>query len=97
MALESKFQSNLVKKIKQIFPEAIIMKEDACQIQGIPDLIILNGDQWASLECKKSVNASHRPNQDYYVNKMNSMSFSRFIYPENEKEVLQELCDHFNN
>lgn len=47
------------------------------------------------LEVKKSANAAHQPNQDYYVEKMNLMSFARFIYPENKKEVLHELQQSF--
>lgn len=93
--LESKFQSDLIKEIKGRFPDCIVMKNDASYIQGIPDLLILSGDKWASLECKKSSKAKHRPNQDYYVDKMNEMSFSAFIYPENKEEVLDELGRSF--
>jgi hypothetical protein len=93
---ESHFQSNLKKKIKRQYPDAIIFKEDSSDIQGIPDLLILNKNKWASLECKKSENEPHQPNQDYYVDKMNDMSFSRFIFPENEKEVLNELFLFFD-
>lgn len=93
--LESKFQSELKKTIKRLFPGCIVTKLDARDIQGIPDLLVLWKDKWATLECKRSANATHRPNQDYYVDKMNKMSFSRFIYPENEKEVLHELEQAF--
>lgn len=95
--LENKFQANLIKKLKKIFPDCFIMKNDATYIQGVPDLLVLNKDKWATLECKKSANARHQPNQDYYVGKMNEMSFSRFIFPENEKEVIDELQHWFNN
>ena len=93
--LENKFQAKLIKKLKEIFPGCIVMKSDSSYIQGIPDLLILFGSKWASLECKKSVNASKRPNQEYYVNRMNEMSFSRFICPENMKEVLDDLYKTF--
>jgi hypothetical protein len=92
---ESQFQANLIKDIKKRFPGAIVTKLDAGHIQGIPDLLILYRDKWATLECKKSANASHRPNQDYYVSTMNRMSFSRFIYPENKEEVLNDLQQTF--
>ena len=92
---ESKFQSNLIQKIKKLFPGSIVLKNDPTYIQGIPDLLVLYKDKWASLEVKRSAGASHRPNQDYYVNKMNKMSFSRFIFPENKQEVLDELRKAF--
>ena len=93
--LENKFQAKLIKKLKEIFPGCIVMKSDSSYIQGIPDLLILFGSKWASLECKKRANASKRPNQEYYVNRMNEMSFSRFICPENMKEVLDDLYKTF--
>ena len=93
--LESKFQANLIKEIKEIFPGCIVMKNDSSYIQGIPDLLVLHKNKWASLENKKSVKAKKQPNQEYYVDKMNEMSFSRFIYPENKDEVLNELHEYF--
>lgn len=87
--LESGFQDKLREELKNLFPGCMVFKMD--QIQGIPDLLILFKDKWASLECKKSVRASHRPNQEYYVDLMNQMSFSSFIYPENKDEVLEGL------
>jgi hypothetical protein len=89
--VESVFQKKLKKEIKERLPECMVMKTDASQIQGIPDLLILYGDRWAALECKKAQGAAHRPNQDYYVEKMNNMSFSAFIYPENKEEVLNAM------
>ena len=91
--LESKFQRELIEDLQKLFPEALIYKNESKQ--GLPDLTILNGGNWALLECKKSENASHQPNQDYYVEKANRMSFSRFIYPENKQEVLDELQQAF--
>ena len=88
---ESKFQADLKKELKKMFPGCIVTKLDSSDIQGIPDLLILFKNMWATLECKKSANASKRPNQDYYVGLMNKMSFSRFICPENKDEVLKDL------
>ena len=93
--LENKFQAKLIKRIKDLFPGCIVMKNDSSYIQGIPDLLVLNNRRWASLECKKNANAKKQPNQEYYVDKMDNMSFSRFICPENEDEVLEELTEHF--
>ena len=88
---ESKFQSKLIKDLEVIFPGCIITKLDPINRQGLPDLLILFNDKWAVLECKRSAGASHRPNQDYYIDLMNKMSFASFIFPENKEEVLNEL------
>lgn len=93
--LERDFQKNLIKDLKSMFKGCIVMKNDSSYIQGIPDLMILFKDKWASLEVKKSATASKRPNQEYYVDMMNSMSFSRFIFPENRDSVLTELKEFF--
>ena len=94
--LESKFQADLKKELKQKFNGCIVTKLDSGDIQGIADLLILYKDKWATLECKKNEKASKRPNQQYYVDKMNEMSFSRFICPENKEEVLNDLQNMFN-
>lgn len=80
-----------------MFPGCIVLKNDPNYIQGIPDLSIFWNDKWAMLEVKKEADAPHQPNQDYYVNKANNMSFSRFIYPENKGEVLRELQQSFGS
>lgn len=89
--LESKFQAKLIKDIKKLLPGCMVTKNDAGYIQGVPDLTVFYNDKWATLECKKSADATKQPNQEYYVDMMNEMSFSRFIYPENKEEVLDEL------
>ena len=95
--LENAFQARLIKELKELFPGCVVMKNDSSYIQGIPDLLVLYGDKWASLECKKTSRAARRPNQEYYVEKMDEMSFSSFIYPENKDEVLDALHLHFMN
>ena len=94
---ESKFQADLKKELKEMFPGCIVTKLDSGDIQGIPDLLVLYKNKWATLENKRSATASKRPNQQYYVDKMNEMSFSRFIYPENKQEVLHELRQTFES
>ena len=93
--LERDFQARLIRELKEMFPGCIVMKNDASYIQGIPDLLVLYKDKWASLECKKQANAKKQPNQEYYVGRMNEMSFSRIICPENKEEVLYELQQAF--
>jgi hypothetical protein len=94
--LENKFQSKLIKEIKTEFPGCIVLKNDPTYIQGVPDLLVLHNNKWASLECKKDAKAHKQPNQEYYVEQMDKMSFARFICPENRDEVMGELYSHFN-
>lgn len=91
--LESGFQDKLIKELKELFPGCMTFKME--QIQGIPDLLVLYKDRWASLECKQHARAKKQPNQEYYVGLMNDMSFSRFVSPENKDQVLNELRDVF--
>lgn len=88
---ESQYQNKLKKTLKKRFPGAIILKNDPNWLQGVPDFTILLGEKWATLEIKTSEAEPHQPNQDYYVNKMNEMSYSAFIFPEKEKEILDEV------
>jgi hypothetical protein len=91
--LESGFQDRLRDELKEMFPGCMIFKMD--QVQGIPDLLVLFGNRWATLECKQHAKAKRQPNQEYYVGRMNDMSFSRFICPENKEDVLRELQSAF--
>lgn len=91
MKREAAYQSLLIKRIYDTFPGAVVLKNDANYIQGFPDLLVLYNNHWAALETKRFENARHQPNQDYYVEKLNSMSYASFISPENEKEVLHAL------
>ena len=97
MKKENAFQSELINDLKSLFPNCIILKNDPSYIQGIPDLLILYNDKWASLEVKKEKTSRKQPNQDYYVNLMNRMSYSSFIFPENKEEVLNELQQSFKS
>jgi hypothetical protein len=90
--LERQYQSELIKRLRQRFPSAVILKNDAEYLPGIPDLTLLMPYSfWAMLEVKSSALTLHRPNQDHYVSILDDMSFAAFIYPENEEEVLNAL------
>ena len=95
--LENKFKQKLIKEIEERFPGAIVVHLDPNEYQGIPDLLVLYENKWAALEGKENENARHRPNQEYYVDLMNQMSFARFIFPENKEEVLYELQQTFEH
>ena len=93
--LEREFQSKLIKELKARYDGCIVLKNDPNYKKAIPDLTIFYKDRWATLEVKESASATHVKNQDHYVEKMNKMSFSAFIFPENKEEVLNELDGHF--
>lgn len=97
MKKENKFQSSLIKEIKEMFPGCMVLKNDSSYYQGIPDLLVLYRDRWAMLECKRNRNARHQPNQDHYIKKFGEMSFASFIFPENKEEVLDELQQAFQS
>lgn len=92
---ESQFQSNFIKKLKTIFPGCMILKNDPTYKQGVPDLIVLFKDKWAMLEMKRSEKSPHRPNQDYWVEKLGEMSYANFVFPENESKIIDELKEVF--
>lgn len=86
---ESSFQRKLVAELSNLFPGALIYKNEG--IQGFPDLTVLWNRHWALLECKREEDSSKRTNQPYYIERANQMSFGRFVYPENKQEVIHEL------
>lgn len=95
--LENRFKTKLIGELEDMFPGCMVLHLDPNEIQGIPDLLVLYRNKWAVLEGKKSATASHRPNQAYYVDLMDRMSFAAFIYPENKDEVLYALHLHFTS
>jgi len=95
MIKESAFQKQVIDEILSRFPGAMVLKNDPGYIQGIPDLTVFYGRHWATLECKRSKDEAHQPNQDYYVERMNGMSYSAFICPENRDEVMNGLAALF--
>jgi hypothetical protein len=88
---EAQYQTRLIKKLREMFPSCVILKNDAGYLQGIPDLVIFFGNRYAFLEVKASATAPTRPNQPEYVEMLNAMSFAAFIHPSNEQEVLRDL------
>lgn len=97
---EKDFQRKVIARLKKMFPGCHIVKQDAGFTQGIPDLLILYNNKWAMLEVKVSEavylkDSGKRPNQPYWVDHFNQMSFARFIFPENMEEVLNELEQTF--
>jgi hypothetical protein len=93
--VESVYQRSVIRKLERMFDGCLILKNDSGYRQGVPDLIILYGPYWAMLEVKASRSSRFRPNQEYYIQTLNEMSFAASIYPENEDEVLGALQQAF--
>ena len=96
--VEREYQPGLIKRIERMFPGAIVRKHD--MQQGFPDLLILWGPHWALLEVKKkrpTKASDFEPNQEWWIEEFDRMSFSACIYPENEEEVLNALSRSFSS
>ncbi len=94
---ENQYQAKLIKKIKDMFPGCIVLKNDASYQQGIPDLIVLWENYWAGLEVKPAEEFYAHPNQVHFIHELDKMSFAAFIFPENEEEVLNALQQAFKS
>ncbi len=94
---EAAYQSKLIRKLQRQFPGCVILKNDSSYCQGMPDLTFLWGANWATLEVKLSATSVRQPNQEYYVKQLDDMSFSAFIYPENEEAVIVALQEAFTS
>lgn len=94
---EADYQKKVIDKIKARYPNCDILKNNSAYIQGIPDWSVIQGHKHAYLEIKIEKNAKKQPNQEYYIKKANnSGGFGRFVYPENENEVLNDLYNYFD-
>lgn len=94
---EREYQSHVINRLQSLFPGCLILKNDPTYIQGVPDLSIFWGSHWAMLEVKLSHDSPEQPNQRYYVETLNEMSFAAFIFPEVEDGVIDALQSAFGS
>lgn len=95
---ENQYQAELIKRLRSLFPECFILKNDSSYLQGVPDLLVLWHDRWAMLEVKAKTPrkaTDFEPNQEYYIDHLDRMSFAACIYPANEEEILSALQSAF--
>jgi hypothetical protein len=90
-AKERDFQAETIDEVEELLPGCVVIKNDPNYIQGIPDWIILFGPKWACLEFKRSDREKYRPNQEWWLAHLDSMSFAAMICPENKEAVLYAL------
>lgn len=91
---ESRFQHEVIQELEERLPGCVVMKNATGLKDGFPDISVYHGSRWAMLECKRSEGESHRPNQDWWVDRLNEMSFASFIYPENRQVVMQQVVNY---
>lgn len=95
---ENSFQPQFIKRLESLFPGCVVLKNDSEYRQGIPDLLMLWRKHWAAFEVKRRrprSSADFEPNQEYYIDLLDAMSFAACVYPENEEEVLDALQRQF--
>jgi hypothetical protein len=88
---EGRFKERLLERLEREFPGCMILWGNSAMRQGIPDILVLYKHHWAMLEAKKSENAEHQPNQDFYVDILDDMSYAAFVFPENLEGVISDL------
>ena len=91
MVKGSDFQTKVCKWLRANGCVVLKYQQNATTRAGVPDLIFLKDGFWGALEVKRSKNAPFRPGQKETIKKLDGMSWARVIYPENEKEVIEEL------
>lgn len=98
MVLEATFKTKLCREIEQRFPGSYVFRLDTSDRQGVPDLLVIFENMWAMLEGKRKRPTSpddFEPNQEWYIEEFDRMSFAACIYPENKEEVLNEMEQAF--
>lgn len=93
--LEADYQAGLVKRLEERFPGCVLLKNDSAYQQGMLDWTLLWKNNWAALEVKRGQNSTLQPNQQFFVEKLDDMSFAAVITPDNEEEVLVALEQAF--
>lgn len=98
--LERDFQADFMHvMLPAMFPDCVVTKLNPNHIQGIPDVLLLWRDRWAIFEVKRRkprTSRDYRPNQEYYLELLDGMSFAACVYPENVEEVLDALQRSFS-
>lgn len=93
--LESNHRRYIENKLSSFLPGCLVLKTDPTHLQGIPDFIFLYRNRWGALELKVSSKSRRQPNQEYYVDLLDKMSFAAFISPETEEEVFRDIQQTF--
>lgn len=94
--LESKFQSELIERLKKTFVGCVVLKNDSGYLQGIPDLTVFYQNTYAILEVKRSASEPFRPNQEYYLALFAQWVYAAVVHPDNVDAVINDLIEFFD-
>lgn len=91
MVLEKNFQAKVIKYLKSKGCFTWKMQQNATTQAGVADVFFCIEGFYGFIECKKCKNASLRPGQKEFIEKMNNWSWAKICYPENWRETVKEL------
>lgn len=94
---EGKLKAHFIKELKKRVKLTAVLqyKQDSTTVNGFPDTILLADEAVVVfIEFKKSKRAKFQPLQKEWGKKLLDRNFWYYlVYPENEKEVLEELAE----
>ncbi len=88
---EVKLQTDIIKYLKKKGCYVIKTKPGTGTPTGCPDIIFLFEGFWGAIEVKASAKAPYQPLQKETLEKLNSWSFAKSVYPDNWDDVKSEL------
>lgn len=91
MPKEKDFQAQVIKWLKSKGCITLKYEANATTRVGIPDVFFCKEGFYGFLECKKAKNATIRPGQKEFIDKVNDWSYGKIIFPENWSETKAEL------
>lgn len=89
--LESKLQTKILQWLRKQGAFATKMQQNATTAIGVADIFFCKEGFYGFLEVKKSKTAKRRPGQEAFIKRMGAWSYARVVYPENWKEIREEL------
>lgn len=88
---EAYLQSKLVKFLRGKGCYVIKTQPGPGVPAGCPDILFMKDGFWGGLEVKASKTAKYQPLQKQTIEKLDSWSWCKAVYPENSSEIMDEL------
>ena len=91
MAKESDLQAKIIRYLKTKGCVALKYQQNATTIAGVADVVFFKEGFYGWIEVKRTKNASRRPGQEQFIQKMNEWSWARVVWPDNWEETKKDL------